>query len=235
VLTVPKAMVSSRRHTISNTCSLPLLGATDDTAALNAIFSKYSGCKIIFFDHGVYYVTGTVRIPAGTQIGTPLLCFIVMFLTPLLLVGEAWPTIIGGGSFFEDINSPQVVVQVGSSGSTGILEISDMIFSTRGTSIMFTYIHPVNEWILSGPAPGAIVVEWNAHDPAGSQAVVGSWNTHIRIGSAQGTNLGSSQCAKNTNTSGNKCYGAFLSLHITSGASAYLEVGPLFALSQFIT
>lgn len=67
-------------------------------------------------------------------------------------------------------------------------------------------------------------MEWNAHDPSGSQGVVGAWNSHIRVGSAEGTNLGSAQCAKSGSTSGNKCYGAFMSLHITAGASAYIEV-----------
>ena len=36
-----------------------------------------------------------------------------------------------------------------------------MIFSTRG------------------PAAGAIVVEWNVHDPAGQQGAAGTWDTHI--------------------------------------------------------
>lgn len=29
-------------------------GSTDDTAALQAIFNQYAGCKIIFFDAGTY-------------------------------------------------------------------------------------------------------------------------------------------------------------------------------------
>jgi hypothetical protein len=53
--------------------------------------------------------------------------------------------------------------------------------------------------------------------------VVGTWNSHIRIGSAQGTNLQASNCATTLSPGGNTCYGAFMSLHITSGASAYIE------------
>lgn len=30
-------------------------GSTDDTAALQAIFDQFSGCKIIFFDAGVHH------------------------------------------------------------------------------------------------------------------------------------------------------------------------------------
>lgn len=29
------------------------------------------------------------------------------------------------------------------------------------------------------PAAGAIVVEWNVHDPAGQQGAAGTWDTHI--------------------------------------------------------
>lgn len=49
---------------------------------------QWAGCKIIFFDAGVYLVTNTITIPAGTQI-----------------VGEAWSTILGTGSAFADYNN----------------------------------------------------------------------------------------------------------------------------------
>ena len=45
-----------------------------------------------------------------------------------------------------------------------MLEITDMIFSTRG------------------PAAGAIIIEWNVHDPANQQGAAGTWDTHIIIG-----------------------------------------------------
>ena len=51
-------------------------------------------------------------------------------------------------------------MRVGESGSTGVLEITDMIFSTRG------------------PAAGAIVVEWNIHSD--EQGGAGMWDSHIR-------------------------------------------------------
>lgn len=70
---------------------------------------------IIFFDAGVYYVTDTITIPAGTQI-----------------VGEAWSVILAGGSTFQDQNSPVPVIRAGAAGSQGLMEISDMLFSTAG-------------------------------------------------------------------------------------------------------
>ncbi|KAG1834948.1 exo-beta-1,3-glucanase [Suillus subalutaceus] len=33
----------------------------------------------------------------------------------------------------------------------------------------------------AGPAPGAIMIEWNAHDPSGQQAAAGMWDSHIRL------------------------------------------------------
>ena len=76
---------------------------------------QWSGCKIIFFDAGTYLVSDTITIPAGTQV-----------------VGEAWSVIMGTGSQFTDYNNPRVVVKVGDTGSTGNVEITDMIFTTRG-------------------------------------------------------------------------------------------------------
>ncbi|KAI0790705.1 glucan 1,3-beta-glucosidase [Abortiporus biennis] len=162
-------------------------GHTDDTQALKNIFAKYSGCKIIFFDAGTYIVTSTITIPAGTQI-----------------VGEGWSVIMGSGSEFTDYNNPQPVIQVGSTGSTGVVEISDIIFSTRG------------------PAAGAIVVEWNVHDPAGQQGAAGTWDSHIILGGTAGSNLQGAQCAK-LRDNGNNCFAAFMALHLTSGSSAYIE------------
>lgn len=162
-------------------------GQTDDTAALKNIFATYAGCKIIFFDAGTYLVTSTLTIPAGTQI-----------------VGEAWSVIMGSGSAFQDQNNPQVVVRAGDANSQGVLEISDIIFTTRG------------------PAAGAIVLEWNVHDPSGQQGAAGMWDSHIRLGGTAGTNLQASQCAKQTNT-GSNCFADFMALHLTAGSSAYLE------------
>ncbi|KAI0780740.1 exo-beta-1,3-glucanase [Trametes elegans] len=159
-------------------------GTTDDTAALQAVFDKFSGCKIIFVDAGSYLVTDTLKIPPGTQ-----------------LVGEAWSVILGGGGAFQDQANPRAVVQVGAPGDEGIVEISDIVFATRG------------------PAAGAIVVEWNVH--SNEQGGAGMWDSHIRLGGAAGTNLLVSNCpAGSTNPD---CSAAFLALHLTPQSNAYLE------------
>ncbi|TFY57372.1 hypothetical protein EVJ58_g7056 [Rhodofomes roseus] len=118
-------------------------GLTDDTEALQRIFGEHAGKKIIFLDHGTYYITDTLLIPAGTH-----------------LVGEAWSVIMGGGPAFADVRSPRVMVRAGEPGSQGVLEISDVVFATRG------------------PAAGAIVIEWNVHSDV--QGGAGMWDTHIR-------------------------------------------------------
>ncbi|KAF9218921.1 glycoside hydrolase family 55 protein [Gyrodon lividus] len=161
-------------------------GRTDDTVAIRNVINKYAGCKIIFFDAGTYYVTDTITIPAGTQI-----------------VGEAWSVVLAGGRNFEDHNNPRVVVQAGEPNSQGVLEISDIVFSTVG------------------PAPGAILLEWNVHDPSGQQGAAGLWDTHLRLGGAVGTNMQSVQCPSGSvNTA---CQAAFLGIHLTPGSSAYFE------------
>ncbi|KAF8078080.1 exo-beta-1,3-glucanase [Lyophyllum atratum] len=106
-------------------------GRTDDTAALKAIFAKFAGCKIIFFDAGTYIVSSTITIPAGTQI-----------------VGEAWSVIAGSGSAFQNQASPQVVVKVGDTNSQGVVEITDMLFATVGPAAGAIVV----EWNVKQPA-----------------------------------------------------------------------------------
>lgn len=163
-------------------------GNTDDTDALKAIFNEFAGCKIIFFDAGTYVVSSTLTIPAGTQI-----------------VGEAWSVIAGKGSNFQDINNPQPVVQVGASGSQGLVEITDMLFTTIGST------------------PGAIVVEWNVRQPNDQNGGAGMWDSHIRLGGAAGTNLQDGQCPNSGAGGTTNCFAAFLALHLTSQSTAYLE------------
>ncbi|KAK7693686.1 hypothetical protein QCA50_003257 [Cerrena zonata] len=158
-------------------------GKTDDTAAIQAVFDKFSGCKIIFFDAGTYFISNTITIPTGSQV-----------------VGEAWSVIMGGGKAFQDINNPIPVVRVGAPGSSGIVEITDMLFATQG------------------PAPGAIVVEWNINSPQRGGA--GMWDSHIRLGGAAGTNL-QSVCPSGSDS--DACMAAFLALHLTPKSNAYLE------------
>ncbi|KAF9458677.1 glycoside hydrolase family 55 protein [Collybia nuda] len=162
-------------------------GKTDDTKIIQHILRKYADKKIIFFDAGTYILTSTLYIPAGSRI-----------------VGEAWAVIAGSGAAFQNQDSPQPVVKVGDVGSCGVVEITDVIFSTIG------------------PAAGAIVVEWNVREPEGQQGAAGMWDSHIRLGGSTGTNLELASCppgSQNIDT----CTAAFLALHLTDGSSAYLE------------
>jgi glucan 1,3-beta-glucosidase len=71
------------------------------------------------------------------------------------------------------------MVRVGQRGDEGLVEISDVIFATRGPGVYgdnsTNYMH-----IKSIAAGGAIVVEINVHEPADDQAGVGMWDAHIR-------------------------------------------------------
>lgn len=48
------------------------------------------------------------------------------------IVGEAWTTISATGSYFSDQANPQVAVRVGEKGCMGVVEITDILFSTVG-------------------------------------------------------------------------------------------------------
>lgn len=48
------------------------------------------------------------------------------------MVGEAWTVIAGKGPNFQNQKKPRVVFQVGRPGDRGIVEISDIVFSTVG-------------------------------------------------------------------------------------------------------
>jgi glucan 1,3-beta-glucosidase len=75
-------------------------------------------------DAGYYIVTSTVTIPAGTR-----------------LVGEAWSVLAGRGPAFQDQDNPQVIIKVGEEGSQGIIEITDIVFSTVGPGNFDVFYH----------------------------------------------------------------------------------------------
>lgn len=163
-------------------------GVTDDTKCLqNLINSQANTGKIVFLDHGVYLITNTLVIPPGSKI-----------------TGEIWATIMSSGSKWTNMANPQAVIRVGNVGSTGAVELTDIVVQTQG------------------PAPGAIGIEWNM---GGSQGQSGMWDVHVRIGGSAGTRLQSDTCAKNPSQTGPNpaCYGAFMLVHITKGAVVYLE------------
>lgn len=91
-------------------------GATDDTAAIQAAFDSVTDGQIVYFDHGAYLITDTVKVPANIKI-----------------TGEMWPLIMAAGSAnFQDQANPKPVFQVGNAGETGAVEMSDLIFETQG-------------------------------------------------------------------------------------------------------
>ncbi|KAM5534110.1 hypothetical protein V8D89_012291 [Ganoderma adspersum] len=116
-------------------------GKTDDTAALQAVFDEFAGCKLIFVDHGTYLITDTLKIPPGTQV-----------------VGEVWSVFLGAGHKFSDQANPRVVVQVGEQGDTGIVEISDIIFATQAPAAGAIVV----EWNIHSHTQGGAGM-WDSH------------------------------------------------------------------------
>lgn len=164
-------------------------GVTDDTKAIQSVLNNAKKGQVVYFDHGAYIISDTIKVPKTIKI-----------------TGEIWPLILASGKKFQDQTKPAPVFQVGQPGDTGSsVEISDLIFETVG------------------PQPGAILVEWNVAE--GRQGDVGMWDVHFRVGGSAGTKLQSDTCAKNPSviTPNPACLGAFMLLHITSKASAYLE------------
>ena len=122
------------------------------------------------------------------------------------IVGEVWPVLMAHGDKFSDEKKPVPMLQVGKPGEKGSVEISDITLQTKG------------------PAPGAILMQWNLAEE--SQGSAGMWDTHFRIGGSAGTELQSDKCSKTpkkTTKADPECIGAFMLFHITEHASGYLE------------
>ena len=166
-------------------------GVHDDTAAIQAVFNKATANSVVYFDHGAYLISSTVKVPKNIRI-----------------TGEIWPLIMASGSAFSDQTKPAPVFQVGQPGDIGAVEMSDLVFETKGAQ------------------PGAILVEWNVAEPSAQMGASGMWDVHFRIGGTAGTELQSDKCTKNPTKiapADPQCEGAFLLLHITKSASCYVE------------
>lgn len=165
-------------------------GVSDDTAAIQSCFDTAGPDDIVYFDHGAYVVTDTVRVPKNIKV-----------------VGEIWALIMAGGDRnFQDQNNPRPVFQVGKPGDVGNVVMQDLMFETLG------------------PQPGAIMMEFNVAGQTKGSA--GLFDVHFRIGGTSGTNLQSDKCKKDEKFIADpkpECIGAFMLLHITPSASAYLE------------
>lgn len=160
-------------------------GTGDNTDAINSFLQQANDAgQIAYFPAGIYRVGGTVFIPTGSRVQ-----------------GSAWSQIQGAGFYFNDVNDPKVVVQVGNRGDVGTMEIVEMMFTVQGATA------------------GAIVLEWNVHEV--TQGSAGMWDSHVRVGGALGTDLDIETCPKfgyNDN-----CICASLLFHVTPQASGYFE------------
>uniref|UniRef100_A0A0W0EZ54 Putative glycoside hydrolase family 55 protein n=1 Tax=Moniliophthora roreri TaxID=221103 RepID=A0A0W0EZ54_MONRR len=160
-------------------------GSADDSDALQRLIDKYAGCRILYIDAGVCRVTRTIKVPPNT-----------------IIVGEFWSTILADGSAFSDADKPTPVIQVGEKGDKGLVEISDIVISTKGGSA------------------GAIGIQWWV---SGDKGKVGMWDVHVRIGGAIGTNIQVGNCPAGSSGGKKACQGAFLGLHVASTGSGYFE------------
>ncbi|KAB2571664.1 Glucan 1,3-beta-glucosidase [Lasiodiplodia theobromae] len=123
----------------------------------------------------------------------------------LKITGEILPMILATGDKFSDESNPIPAIKVGEENSTGNVEMSDFIIGVHG------------------PAPGAILMQWNMKSDAGKG---GLWDVHFRVGGYAGSELQSDKCAKNPNATHDanpECEGAFLMFHATEAASVYIE------------
>lgn len=100
-------------------------------------------------------------------------------------------------------SDPNVLLQVGTKGAIGDIEMQDLIFTTRGATA------------------GAVLVQWNiqAREPGSA----GLWDCHVRIGGATGTELTPTECPASTSDTPGDCTAASLMMHLTLGASGYFE------------
>ncbi|KAK0639508.1 pectate lyase superfamily protein-domain-containing protein [Cercophora newfieldiana] len=124
-------------------------GKTDDTAAIQKIFDSVQSDQIVYFDHGAYIITDTVKVPKNIKI-----------------TGEILPLILAGGdSAFKDQTKPKPVFKIGEPGDKGNVEMSDLIFGTAGPQPGAI----IMEWNLAGSEPGAAAL-WDVHTRIGGYA-----------------------------------------------------------------
>lgn len=126
-------------------------------------------------------------------------------------------------------SNPKVMLQVGTKGSVGNIEMQDLLFTTKGATA------------------GVILVEWNVRaENAGTAALWGKQLTfavtllvlvtfemlttsyrgpdcHARIGGAIGTDLTPAECPAVTSGVNAQCAAASLMMHLTPGSSGYFE------------
>lgn len=123
-------------------------GVSDDTAAIQALFDSVAPSDVVYFDHGAYIISSTVRVPKDIKI-----------------TGEIWPLILASGSAFTDATKPVPVFQVGQPGDIGCVEMSDLIFETSGPQPGAVMI----EWNVAQKFSGSAGM-WDVHIRIGGTA-----------------------------------------------------------------
>ncbi|KAK4135130.1 glycoside hydrolase family 55 protein [Trichocladium antarcticum] len=176
-------------------------GTTDDTDALNALFHTAAAAdKIVLLDAGMYVVTSTLHIPAGSRI-----------------VGEAFPVLLSSGAFFASAAHPQPVVQVGAPGpaADGRIEWSNTIVSTRGAQAGAILI----EFHLAAPADAPSGL-WDVHTRVGGFA-----GSELQLAQCAKTpNATVTAAGGGGGGVAPACVAAFMSMHVTAAAAAlYME------------
>jgi hypothetical protein len=117
-------------------------GSTDDTAAVQAAFNKYSdGSKIIYVDAGTYILKDTVTIPKDAKI-----------------VGETWSQFAANGAKFGDATKPVPMFKVGNDGDVGSVELQDLILTSKGPTPGLI----VMQWNVAARSAGAAAL-WDVH------------------------------------------------------------------------
>ncbi|KAI5303980.1 hypothetical protein KEM56_006991, partial [Ascosphaera pollenicola] len=122
------------------------------------------------------------------------------------ITGEMWPVLLATGDNFGDQHNPRALLQVGQPGDVGNVELSDLVVGTKG------------------PAPGAVLIEWNVAGTKPGDA--GMWDVHTRIGGFAGSELQSDTCAKHPKSQTDpdpKCTSGFAMLRVTETGSGYFE------------
>ncbi|XXH05145.1 hypothetical protein Hte_011570 [Hypoxylon texense] len=140
--------VSSSKFVSVKTAGAKGDGTSDDTAAIQKIFDGAKDGDIIYFDHGAYLISDTVKIPKNIKI-----------------TGEMWPLLMATGDKFKDSSKPKPVFQVGEAGDVGNVEMSDLIIETKGPlpgAILM-------EWNLAGSDKGSAGM-WDVHFRIGGTA-----------------------------------------------------------------
>ncbi|KAJ5879795.1 hypothetical protein N7455_003260 [Penicillium solitum] len=123
-------------------------GTTDDTEAIQKIFDSYKDGQVIYFDHGAYVITSTIKVPKDIKI-----------------TGEIWPMLMAHGKKFADQENPVPVFQVGQKGDTGSVEMSDLIITTKGPAAGAILM----EWNVAGSSQGSAGM-WDVHFRIGGAA-----------------------------------------------------------------